>query len=91
MSEQTKEPVVTPEGFGRPVFKIGQRVRVAFTTLAPGWLKHTEGKMGVVRSVIFCASDGRTILYGVDFDYPDEGTTGGRYESFELEEIPASN
>lgn len=85
--EQTEEPVVSPDGFGRPAFKIGQRVRVAFTTLAPSWLKKTEGKTGIVRCVVFCKSDGRTILYGVEFDQRSDGAVGGRYKSFELDEI----
>lgn len=83
--EQTQEPVVPPPGFGRPLMKIGQRVRVAFTMLSPAFLRDTQGKTGVVTCVVFCKSDGRTILYGVNFDQPTDDVKGGRYESFELD------
>lgn len=83
---QTEEPVTAPPGFSAPRWKIGQRVRVAFTTMAPKFLQSAEGKTGVVSCVVFCKSDGRTVLYGVRYDEPDaKNGDGGRFESFELD------
>lgn len=83
---QTEEPVTPPRGFAAPRLKIGQRVRVVFTTMAPKFLRSAEGKTGTVCNVVFCRSDGRTVLYGVQYDTPDEQNgTGGRFESFELD------
>lgn len=81
--EQIQEPIIIPTGFGQPRYKIGDRVRISFTTLAPAFLKSYEGKIGTVVCIVFCKSDGRTILYGVDAD----NGGGGRFESFELDPI----
>jgi hypothetical protein len=86
---QDREPVITPEGFARPRFKIGQRVRVAMSSLAPVFQTDHEGLTGTVARVIFCRSDRHTVLYAVRYD-PRPGLTvgGGRWEGFELDALP---
>lgn len=85
--DQTAEPVQVPPGFGSPRYKIGERVRVSFTTMAPAWQRGQEGAVGTVSCVVFCRSNGKTILYGVRYDTPVAGAIGGRWESFELDRI----
>lgn len=86
--EQIQEPVEPPPGFGRPRYRIGERVQVVFTLLGPKFQRSAEGKLGVVSCVVFCKSDGETILYGVRYDQRDETNgTGGRFESFEIERV----
>lgn len=77
----TQEPVAPPPGFPKPSFTIGQRVKVAFSTLNPMSRGRDDGKIGTVSLIVFAKSDGRTILYGVKFD--NDG--GGRFEGFELD------
>lgn len=86
--EQDVEPVTPPPGFGSPRFQIGDRVVVAFTTMAPQYLRSHEGAVGTVCQVVFCKSDGKTILYGVQYDTPTaDRATGSRWEGFELDKL----
>lgn len=81
----SSNPVTAPPGFAQPSFHIGDRVRLVMTKLNPMSRGEYDGATGVVIEVIFCKSDGRTILYGVEFDYPRDGATGIRCEGFELD------
>lgn len=65
---QKKNPVVPPPGFNKPTFAIGNRVKVMMTRLNPMVRGRFEGYTGTITNVVFCKSDGKTILYGVEFD-----------------------
>ena len=82
-----ENPITPPPGFANPGFKIGDRVRVAMTVLNPMSRGKYDGATGTVSCVVFCKSDGKTILYGVEFDVPHDGATGLRCEDFELDRI----
>lgn len=82
--EQTEEPVKPPAGFNSPVFKIGARVTIH--PFPDSWNKSlglVEGMTGTICRIIFCKSDGRTILYGVK---TDDGK-GGRMHAYEVPEM----
>lgn len=85
---QTAEPVKPPFGFRSPMFRVGDRVRIVYLSgISPRYMDHFEGAIGVIVCVIFCKSDGRTILYGVQFDKETFGATGCRCKAFELDRI----
>ncbi len=83
--EQSSNPVQPPPGFRRPDFKIGARVKLVMTTLNPMSRGRFDGVKGTVKMIIFCKSDGETILYGVEFDEKQPGASGIRCDGWELD------